>query len=102
MVIEIELDTTEAEKAIDKLLEKAQKLEETLERCVQDENVSDIVVVLDEKADDSTANIVNLETKGIKEVPLWTQQQWYEHIYGEIEEKYGEKTANFFVETPNR
>jgi len=69
-----------------------------IEQCAKDKNVSDIVVVLDEKADGFTVKIVNLKTKGIKEVPLWTQQQWREHIYKEIEEKYGEETANFFRE----
>ncbi len=39
--VEMELDTTEAEKAIDRLQEKVQKLEGTLERCAQDEEAKE-------------------------------------------------------------
>jgi len=36
VVVKVELDITEAEKAFDRLLEKAEKLEDTLKQCPQE------------------------------------------------------------------
>ncbi len=46
--------------------------------------------------DNQTAYIMNLANKTRRLVPIWTKDQWREHIYQMIEERSGKEVVNWF------